>query len=96
MKYKLKLITPSCFASESQEIIVSIQNVIVAHLESRNLCTSKRVLLRLRISRQQLELTADSDSVITYSGQHLSVLEQAINESVDTYLGGIPGKSCFY
>ncbi|KAK9402243.1 vitamin K-dependent protein S [Crotalus adamanteus] len=73
-----------------QEIIVSIQNVIVAHLDSRNLCTSKRVLLRLRISRQQLELTADSHSVITYSGQHLSVLEQAINESVDTYLGGIP------
>ncbi|KAM3837654.1 vitamin K-dependent protein S [Vipera latastei] len=73
-----------------QEIIVSIRNVIVAHLESRNLCTSKRVLLRLRISRQQLELTADSHSVITYSGQHLSVLEQALNESVDTYLGGIP------
>ncbi|ETE70794.1 Vitamin K-dependent protein S, partial [Ophiophagus hannah] len=73
-----------------QEIIVSIQNVIVAHLESRSLCTSKRVQLRLKISRQQLELTADSYSVITYSEHHLSVLEQAINESVDTYLGGIP------
>ncbi|XP_026556543.1 vitamin K-dependent protein S [Pseudonaja textilis] len=73
-----------------QEIIVSIQNVIVAHLESRNLCTSKRVQLRLKISRQQLELTADSYSVITYSEHHLSILEQAINKSVDTYLGGIP------
>ncbi|XP_032075163.1 vitamin K-dependent protein S [Thamnophis elegans] len=73
-----------------QEIIVSIQNVIVAHLESRNLCTSKRVQVRLKISRQQLELTADSHSAITYSGHHLSVLEEAINESVDTYLGGIP------
>ncbi|KAM6447879.1 vitamin K-dependent protein S isoform 2-T2 [Liasis olivaceus] len=73
-----------------QEIIVSIQNVIVAHLESRSLCTSRRVLLGLRISRQMLELTADSYSYITYSGHHLSVLEQAIKESVDTYLGGIP------
>uniref|UniRef100_A0A8C6X647 Vitamin K-dependent protein S n=1 Tax=Naja naja TaxID=35670 RepID=A0A8C6X647_NAJNA len=73
-----------------QEIIVSIQNFIVAHLESRSLCTSKRVQLGLKISRQELELTADSYSVITYSEHHLSVLEQAINESVDTYLGGIP------
>ncbi|XP_025019683.1 vitamin K-dependent protein S isoform X2 [Python bivittatus] len=73
-----------------QEIIVSIQNVIVAHLESRSFCTSRRVLLGLRISRQMLELTADSYSYITYSGHHLSVLEQAIKESVDTYLGGIP------
>lgn len=89
-------LSPSYFVSESQEIIVSIQNVIVAHLESRSLCTSKRVQVRLKISRQQLELTADSNSVIIYSGHHLSVLEEAINESVDTYLGGIPGKTCSY
>ncbi|XP_033002629.1 vitamin K-dependent protein S [Lacerta agilis] len=74
----------------TQDIIVSIENVIVARLESKRLCTSGRMLLRLRVTRQQLELTADSYTVLASLEQELSALDQAMNKSIDTYLGGIP------
>ncbi|XP_061484045.1 LOW QUALITY PROTEIN: vitamin K-dependent protein S [Rhineura floridana] len=80
-------------STDKQDIIASIENVIVARLESKQLCTSRRMLLGLRVTRQQLELTADSQSEITYMGQQLSALDQAMNGSVDTYLGGIPDVS---
>ncbi|XP_053242324.1 vitamin K-dependent protein S isoform X2 [Podarcis raffonei] len=74
----------------TQDIIVSVENVIVAQLESKRLCTSGRMLLRLRVTRQQLELTADSHTLLASLEQELSALDQAMNGSIDTYLGGIP------
>lgn len=77
-------------SSMSKEIIVSIENVIVARVESPSLCTPTKVLLELQITRHLLELTVDSQSVVTSSEHQLFALHQAMNESVDTYLGGIP------
>ncbi|XP_062830976.1 vitamin K-dependent protein S isoform X2 [Anolis carolinensis] len=89
-KVPLALSVVDSNSSYSQDIIISIENVIVARLESNRLCTSRRVLLDLRVTRELLELTVDLHSEITYSGEHLSSLDQAMNGSVDTYLGGIP------
>uniref|UniRef100_A0A8C8R8G2 Vitamin K-dependent protein S n=1 Tax=Pelusios castaneus TaxID=367368 RepID=A0A8C8R8G2_9SAUR len=76
----------------SQDIIVTIENIIVAQLELERLCTSKRTQLGLRINKQLLELTADShtDSTNSEQEQQLSILDQAMKGSVVTYLGGIP------
>lgn len=73
---------------------MSIENVIVARLESKRLCTRRRVLVGLRVQRELLELTADSHSDITYLDQQFAVLDQAMRRPIDTYLGGIPGKYC--
>uniref|UniRef100_A0A6J0UYV8 Vitamin K-dependent protein S n=1 Tax=Pogona vitticeps TaxID=103695 RepID=A0A6J0UYV8_9SAUR len=73
-----------------KDIIVSIENIIVARLDSNRLCTSRRVLVELKVTRQLLELKVDSHSHTTYSEEQLTVLHQAMNGSVDTYLGGIP------
>ncbi|KAF7251254.1 Vitamin K-dependent protein S [Varanus komodoensis] len=77
-------------SSDFQEIIVSIENVTVARLESEDLCTSKTVQLGLRVTRHLLELTSESHSEITYFGEQLSVLDRAMNGTVDTYIGGLP------
>ncbi|XP_074854613.1 vitamin K-dependent protein S isoform X2 [Carettochelys insculpta] len=76
----------------SQEVIVTIENVIVARLEAEKLCTSKRLRLGLRVNKQLLELTADSQTGSTSSAQErqLSILDQAMKGHVVTYLGGIP------
>nr|XP_006116899.1 vitamin K-dependent protein S isoform X1 [Pelodiscus sinensis] len=76
----------------SQEIIVTIKNVIVARLESDRLCTSKRTRLELRVNKQLLELTAESqtESTTTYQQQQLSILDLAMKGRIVTYLGGIP------
>ncbi|XP_060090495.1 vitamin K-dependent protein S [Heteronotia binoei] len=77
-------------SSNSQELIVSIENVIVARLESKRLCTRRRVLVGLRVSRELFELTADSHSDVTYLDQQFPVLDKAMRRPIDTYLGGIP------
>ncbi|XP_044857869.1 vitamin K-dependent protein S isoform X3 [Mauremys mutica] len=76
----------------SQEIIVTIENVIVARLESERLCTSKRMLLGLRVNKQLLELTDDSQthSINSEQEQQLSILDQVMKGPIVTYLGGIP------
>uniref|UniRef100_A0A8C0H9T3 Vitamin K-dependent protein S n=1 Tax=Chelonoidis abingdonii TaxID=106734 RepID=A0A8C0H9T3_CHEAB len=76
----------------SQEIIVTIENVIVARLESERLCTSKRMLLGLRVNKQLLELTADSQTqnINSEQEQQLSILDQVMKGPIVTYLGGIP------
>ncbi|XP_077198323.1 vitamin K-dependent protein S isoform X2 [Paroedura picta] len=77
-------------SSDSQELIASIENVIVARLASKRLCTRRRVLVGLRVSRRLLELTADSHSDITYLDQEFAVLDQTMRRPIDTYLGGLP------
>ncbi|XP_015276008.1 PREDICTED: vitamin K-dependent protein S [Gekko japonicus] len=72
-------------SSNSQELIASIENVIVARLESKRLCTRRRVLVGLRVSRQLLELTADSHSDITHLDQQFAALDQAMRRPIDTY-----------
>ncbi|XP_067402355.1 vitamin K-dependent protein S [Emydura macquarii macquarii] len=76
----------------SQEVIVTIENIIVARLESERLCTPRRTQLGLRVSKELLELTADShtDSTNSEQEQQLSILDQAMKGPIVTYLGGIP------
>ncbi|XP_051464522.1 vitamin K-dependent protein S isoform X2 [Apus apus] len=76
-------------SSDSQKIIVTIGNIIVAHLESKKLCTPRKVLVGLLVTKQQLELSVDSHTDRSNSEQ-LSVLHQAMMTNVVTYLGGLP------
>ncbi|NXG65009.1 PROS protein, partial [Hemiprocne comata] len=76
-------------SSDSQKIIVTIGNITVAQLESKKLCTSRKVLVGLLVTKQQLELSVDSHTDRSNSEQ-LSVLHQAMMTSVVTYLGGLP------
>ncbi|KAJ1116813.1 hypothetical protein NDU88_005018 [Pleurodeles waltl] len=82
-------------SSNTQHIFVTIENVTVAKLASKRLCTNKNLQLWLKVTKQLLELTADSYTDITYSDkveleQQLSILSTAMNGQVVTYLGGLP------
>ncbi|KAM6098300.1 LOW QUALITY PROTEIN: vitamin K-dependent protein S [Theristicus caerulescens] len=76
-------------SSDSQKIIVTIGNITVAHLESKKLCTPRKVLVGLVVTKQQLELSVDSHTDRSNSEQ-LSILHQAMMANVVTYLGGLP------
>ncbi|XP_075450134.1 vitamin K-dependent protein S isoform X3 [Ascaphus truei] len=78
-----------------QEILVSIQNVTVARLVSKRICTNRNLIVSLKVTKRYLELTADSYTDISYSNEveldnQLYILDQAMKGHVDTYLGGIP------
>ncbi|KGL85287.1 Vitamin K-dependent protein S, partial [Tinamus guttatus] len=76
-------------SSDTQEIIVTIGNITVARLESKKLCTPKKVLVELLVTKQQLELSVDSHTDRSNSEQ-LSVLHEAMLGNIVTYLGGLP------
>lgn len=76
-------------SSDSQEIIVTIGNITVARLESKKLCTPRKVQVGLLVTKQQLQLSVDSRTDQSNSEQ-LSVLHQAMMTNVVTYLGGLP------
>ncbi|XP_069493301.1 vitamin K-dependent protein S [Ambystoma mexicanum] len=82
-------------SSNIQDILVTIENVTVARLTSKRLCTNKNIQLWLLVSKQSLELVADSYTDLTYSDktqleQQLTILSTAMNDRIDTYLGGLP------
>ncbi|KAM8821424.1 vitamin K-dependent protein S [Eudromia elegans] len=76
-------------SSDSQEIIVTIGNITVARLDSKKLCTPKKVLVGLLVTKQQLELSVDSHTDRS-NPEQLSVLHEAMLGTVVTYLGGLP------
>ncbi|NP_001119539.1 vitamin K-dependent protein S precursor [Xenopus tropicalis] len=78
-----------------QGIVVSIHSVTVARLTTKRICTDKNLLISVSVTKSSLVLTANSYTDITYASQaelekQLSVLDQAMRENPDTYLGGIP------
>ncbi|XP_014379705.2 vitamin K-dependent protein S isoform X3 [Alligator sinensis] len=79
-------------SSNSQAIIVTIGNIIIARLESKRFCTTRRTLVGFSASKQQIELSVDSQTDVTNSEQELSILDQAMRGTVAvyTYLGGLP------
>lgn len=83
------------YHSSFQKIIVTIGNITVAHLESKKLCTPRKVLIGLRVTKQQLELSVDSHTDRS-SPEQLSFLHQAVMANVVTYLGGLPGELYFF
>ncbi|NXP41056.1 PROS protein, partial [Leiothrix lutea] len=77
-------------SSDSQKITVTIGSITVAQLESKKLCTPRKVQVGLLVSRQELELAVDSHPPRTNS-EHLSALHQAMMmANPPTYLGGLP------
>ncbi|RMC01721.1 hypothetical protein DUI87_21736 [Hirundo rustica rustica] len=76
-------------SSDSQKITVTIGSITVAQLESKKLCTPRRVQVGLLVTQQELELAVDSLTDRSNSEQ-LSTLHQAMMANVVTYLGGLP------
>ncbi|NXS17563.1 PROS protein, partial [Mystacornis crossleyi] len=76
-------------SSDSQKITVTIGDVTVAQLESKKLCTPRKVQVGLLVTKQELELAVDSHTDRSNSEQ-LSTLHQAMMADVVTYLGGLP------
>lgn len=74
---------------------MTIGSITVAQLESKKLCTPRRVQVGLLVTRQELELTVDSHTDRSNSEQ-LATLHQAMMANVVTYLGGLPGEACFF
>lgn len=74
---------------------MTIGNITVARLESKKLCTPRKVLVGLVVTKQQLELSVDSRTDQSNSEQ-LSILHQAMMTDVVTYLGGLPGELHFF
>ncbi|CAH2219520.1 vitamin K-dependent S [Pelobates cultripes] len=79
-----------------QDLVVSVHNVIIARLATKRICTTKNLLVNLKVTKSNVELVTDSYTEITYSPKEqlvkqLSILDQAMKGHVDTYLGGIPG-----
>lgn len=80
---------------DAQEVIVSVGNVVIAHLDSHRLCGPRNLLINLTITKEDIELAAESFITINYINkdeleQQLNILQQAISRNVDTYLGGLP------
>ncbi|XP_043927050.1 vitamin K-dependent protein S [Protopterus annectens] len=78
-----------------QEVIVSVENIVIARLDSHRLCGPRNLLLNLTVTKEYIELTAESFISINYTEgkeleQQLNILHQAVKVKVDTYLGGLP------
>ncbi|XP_030060110.1 vitamin K-dependent protein S [Microcaecilia unicolor] len=78
-----------------ENLLVTVENVTVARLHSKRLCTNKILLVQLKVNRKLVELSAYSHSNITYSDkaeleQQLFILDNAMKGQIETYLGGLP------
>uniref|UniRef100_A0A8C6RY64 Vitamin K-dependent protein S n=1 Tax=Nannospalax galili TaxID=1026970 RepID=A0A8C6RY64_NANGA len=80
-------------SEESQDILVSIENTVVARIEGINLCTNQQFHLECKVNKNGLELWIPLRKEVIYSkdlqGQ-LAVLDKAMEGTVATYLGGVP------
>ncbi|XP_004446700.1 vitamin K-dependent protein S [Dasypus novemcinctus] len=75
-----------------QDILVSVENTVVAQIEAVNLCSSQ-TYLEFRISKNNIQLLTPSKKGIIYSEElerQLVILDKAMNGKLVTYLGGIP------
>ncbi|KAM4701245.1 vitamin K-dependent protein S [Discoglossus pictus] len=78
-----------------QDIVVSIHKMTVVRMKTKGICTRRNLGISLEITKTSLKLRADSFTDVHYINKveldnQLSVLDQAMKESIDTYLGGIP------
>ncbi|XP_040322925.1 vitamin K-dependent protein S-like [Herpailurus yagouaroundi] len=82
-------------ASEKlQDILVSIENMVVSRVEAISLCSNEQFHLEVRVNRTSLELLTPLKKDIIYSEDlqsQLAILDIAMKERVSTYLGGLPG-----
>uniref|UniRef100_A0ABI7XLY0 Vitamin K-dependent protein S n=1 Tax=Felis catus TaxID=9685 RepID=A0ABI7XLY0_FELCA len=81
-------------ASEKlQDILVSVENMVVSRVEAISLCSNEQFHLEVRVNRTSLELLTPLKKDIIYSEDlqsQLAILDIAMKERVSTYLGGLP------
>ncbi|XP_036914897.1 vitamin K-dependent protein S [Sturnira hondurensis] len=76
-----------------QDILVSIENTVVARIEAISLCSSQQSHLEFRINSKKLELSTPlKDDIISSEDfqRQFDTLEKAVKGTVATYLGGLP------
>uniref|UniRef100_A0A8D2CWW6 Vitamin K-dependent protein S n=1 Tax=Sciurus vulgaris TaxID=55149 RepID=A0A8D2CWW6_SCIVU len=89
--FALSLVDSS--SENSQDIIVSVENVVISRIEAVNLCSSQQSHLEFKVNRNNLELWTPLKKDIVYSEDlqsQLTILDKAMKGTVATYLGGIP------
>ncbi|KAH0519921.1 Vitamin K-dependent protein S [Microtus ochrogaster] len=83
-------------SENSQDILVFVENSVVARIEAIPLCSDQQSQLNCNVNRNGLELwtTLRKDAIYSKDLQEkLAILDNAIKGNVATYLGGIPGIS---
>ncbi|XP_004272683.2 vitamin K-dependent protein S [Orcinus orca] len=78
---------------ELQDILVSVENMVIARIEALSLCSNQQSLLEIRVNRNNLELLTQNrkDSFHSEDFQRqFAILNKAMKETVATYLGGLP------
>lgn len=78
-----------------QFIVVAVKNTVVCMLSIR-ICDEQEHLINFSISKTQILLTVDgtagqSELSPTQLEENLSVLDDYLQSSVKTYVGGLPG-----
>ncbi|XP_037008251.2 vitamin K-dependent protein S [Artibeus jamaicensis] len=76
-----------------QDILVSVENTVVARIEGVSLCSSQQSHLEFRINSRKLELSTPlKDDIISSEDfqRQFDTLEKAVKGTVATYLGGLP------
>ncbi|KAB0404443.1 hypothetical protein E2I00_018377, partial [Balaenoptera physalus] len=76
-----------------EDILVSVENMVIARIEALSLCSNQQSLLEIRVNRNNLELLTQhrKDSFHSEDFQRqFAILDKAMKETVATYLGGLP------
>lgn len=80
-------------SENSQDIMVFVENSVVARIDAVTLCSDQQSQLKCNVNRNGLELWTPLRKGVIYSkdlqGQ-LAVLDKAMKGTVATYLGGLP------
>lgn len=79
-----------------QDILVSVENMVIHRVEALSLCASQQTHLEFRVNRNHLELWTEEKNDILYFKdlqKHLAILDKAMQGKVTTYLGGVPDVS---
>ncbi|XP_021094475.1 vitamin K-dependent protein S [Heterocephalus glaber] len=80
-------------STNSQDILVSVENTVVSRIEAVSLCSSQQSQLVVGVNRNKLDLWTPLKKDTTYSEdlqRQLAILDEAMKGTVATYLGGIP------
>uniref|UniRef100_A0A8C0NJL7 Vitamin K-dependent protein S n=1 Tax=Canis lupus familiaris TaxID=9615 RepID=A0A8C0NJL7_CANLF len=76
-----------------QDILVSVENIVISRIEAVNLCSNQQVHLELKVNRNNLELSTPvkKDTISSEDlPQQFASLDKAMKGTVTTYLGGLP------
>uniref|UniRef100_A0A8C2N9K8 Vitamin K-dependent protein S n=1 Tax=Capra hircus TaxID=9925 RepID=A0A8C2N9K8_CAPHI len=76
-----------------QDILVSVESMVIARIEAESLCSDQQTFLEIRVNRNNLELLTQlrKDSFHSEDFQRqFAILDEAMKGTVATYLGGLP------